>query len=74
MVFLAKHKKTGQIVSSNKVEIDSSWIGTFNDEWIAIGSDILNLRQLQSKGIVEVPLIFIKSFERSVDGNRQLVR
>lgn len=74
MVFLAKHKKTGQIVSSNKVQIDSSWIGTFNDEWIAIDSDVLNLRYLWSIEITEVPLIFIKSFERNVDGNRQLVR
>jgi hypothetical protein len=64
----AIHKPTGNYVSSFKLENDSSWIGREKDEWIAPNIEILNLKELKEKGITEVPVSFIKSHERTLNG------
>jgi len=68
MSLYAKHKKTGKIISAEKIIADSSWIGTQNDEWIAPEGLVDNIVDLKVKGINEVKMFFRKGHIQEMNG------
>lgn len=67
MSLYAKHKKTGKIVSAERINSDASWIGCQNDEWVAPEGIVENIIDLKLKGINEVKMFYRKGSLREVN-------
>ena len=61
----AINKKTGKLVPAFKLEEDSTWIGKQKETWIAPYPGIENWRFLKEKGIKEVEVSFVKSYNKN---------
>lgn len=63
-MFEAIHKSTGILVSSYKIAEGLAWQGKSKDEFIAPTSAINNWDELNAKGIREVKVSFVNTFDR----------
>jgi len=63
----AIHKKTNKLVNAMKVEKDSSWFGTTNDEWICPTWEVMNSIELKLKDIKFVEVSFVKRHKVKIE-------
>jgi len=72
-MFKAIHKETGELISAFKLTKDTKWVGKEREEFISPRPEIFNFKELEKKGIKEVPVSYVKSHERNYKNYKRLV-
>ncbi len=69
----AIHKETGKLVSSYKLNSDTSWIGCEKEIFLAPKPQIGNWKELVEKGIYEVEVSFVRGHKRTINNKEVII-